>query len=692
MRIAVDIGGTFTDLVAVDDEGKVYRSKALTTPDDLSRGIRNCLQGASIDVATAKFFVHGSTVTINAVLEHKGARTGLITTKGFRDVYEIGRGNRPEGYNLFFKRPVPLVSRDLRLEVDERLYATGEVLKPLDEQSARESIETLKRANVESVAVCLLHSYANPAHERRLGQLLSRDFPEAYVSLSHEILREFREYERTSTTVLNSYIGPIVRGYLGLLEKMLDDCAFRGTFRVMQSNGGVMSAETAMKMPVTMMESGPVAGVIAAAHLGEQLDCRHVISFDMGGTTAKTSLIKDFHPEVTSNYYVGGYVSGHPMMLPVVDIVEVGNGGGSIAWIDPAGGLKVGPQSAGAAPGPACYDQGGSEPTVSDANLIAGRIAPEYFLGSGIRLRHEKAAQAISEKIAEPLGLSLEEAALGILTITNFNMSLAVRAVSVEKGYDPRDCVLVPSGGGGALHALAIARELSVPRVIIPPMPAHFSAFGMLLADLKHDYVQTFVRELTETTGVEISDAFAALEKSAVETLNEEGAAWEQIVLRRFLDMRYRGQEYTLPVPIQEDLRAISDFDAIRSRFDQLHQEHYGHSAPKEPVVMVNLRLSALGKFDNRLPLASSSRESDRGERGKRPIIFDSGQQAVNCPIYLRSGFRTGDRLAGPAVIEEQGATILLYPSDNMQVNEFGHLIIDVGSGTSSSVGFARRA
>ena len=678
MRIAVDIGGTFTDLVAVDDDGRVSRSKALTTPDDLARGIGDCLTGANVAVAGANFFVHGSTVTINAVLERKGARTGLITTKGFRDVYEIGRGNRPEGYNLFFKRPVPLVPRDLRLEVDERLYASGEVLTALDETSAATAIDALKKAGVESVAVCLLHSYANAAHEQRLGELLRQQFPEAYVSLSHEILREFREYERTSTTALNSYVGPLVRRYLVSLEKMLGAAGFHGTFRVMQSNGGVMSAETAKKMPVTMMESGPVAGVIAAARLGEALGCRHIISFDMGGTTAKSSLIKDFHPEVTSSYYVGGYVTGHPMMLPVVDIVEVGNGGGSIAWIDPAGGLKVGPQSAGAAPGPACYGKGGVEPTVTDANLIAGRIDPEYFLGSGIRLQRDQAAAAIMAKVGKPLGLSLEEAALGILTIANFNMSLSVRAVSVEKGYDPRDCVLVPSGGGGALHAIAIARELAVPRVIIPPMPAHFSALGMLMADLKHDYVQTFVRELADTSGAQIADAFAVLEKSATDTLREEGCKPEQMVLRRFLDMRYRGQEYTLPVPVTEDLRTLTDFSAIRARFDQMHQDHYGHSAPKEPVMMVNLRLSALGKFDNKLPLATASRAEDRGERGRRPVIFDT--QPVACPIYLSSGFKAGDRLAGPAVIEELGATILVYPGDTMEVNELGQLVIEVGS------------
>ena len=676
MRIAVDIGGTFTDLVAVDELGRLHSSKSLTTPDDLARGIAACLSQAKIDVAGASFFVHGSTVTINAVLERKGAKTGLITTKGFRDVYEIGRGNRPEGYNLFFKRPVPLVPRDLRLEVDERLYATGEVLTPLDERSAVSTIAALKAAAVESIAVCLLHSYANPAHEKRLGELLREQFPQAYVSLSHELLREFREYERTSTTALNAYVGPLVNRYLTSLEAMLGDSGFHGTFRVMQSNGGLMSAETAKRMAVTMMESGPVAGVIAAAHLGESLNCRHIISFDMGGTTAKSSLIKDFQPEVTSSYYVGGYVTGQPMMLPVVDIVEVGNGGGSIAWIDAAGGLKVGPQSAGAVPGPACYAQGGREPTVTDANLIVGRIDPEYFLGSGIRLQPEKAAQAITERIAKPLRMSLEEAALGILTLANFNMSLSVRAVSVEKGYDPRDCAVVPSGGGGALHAVAIARELSVPRVIVPPMPAHFSAFGMLLADLKHDYVRTFVRELEETCGAEIADAFAVLEKSAMETLAEEGSKPQQIVRRRFLDMRYRGQEYTLPVPITEELRALADFHVIRARFDELHQAHYGHSAPNEPVMMVNLRLSALGKNDSRLPLMAPYRQGDSGQRGTRPVIFAT--EPLDTPIFLRSGFKSGDHVKGPAVIEEMGATILVYPGDTMHVNEYGHLVIEV--------------
>ncbi len=684
MRIAVDIGGTFTDLVAVDDQGDIIQSKSLTTPEELSRGIQDCLTKANIQLSAAEFFIHGSTIAINAVLERKGVKTALITTRGFRDAYEIGRGNRPEGYNLFFKRPAPLVPRELRLEVNERLLASGAILEPLDEHSARAAIAELKSRKVESVAVCLLHSYANPLHEQRLGELLRQEFPQAYVALSHEILRECREYERTSTTVLNGYVGPIATRYLISLERLFKAAGFRGSFLIMQSNGGAMSVETAKKVPVTMMESGPVAGVIGAAALGEAVNCRRMISFDMGGTTAKASLIKDFHPELTSSYYIGGYVSGQPMMLPVVDIVEVGAGGGSIAWIDDAGALKVGPRSAGAAPGPACYGRGGKEPTVTDANLILGRIDAEYFLGGGIRLVQDRAVEAVRDRIGNPLGLGLEEAALGILTIANYNMSLAVRAVSVERGYDPRDCVLVASGGGGPLHAGAIARELSVPRLIIPPMPAHFSALGMLLADLKHDYVQTCLRELPEISPGELAARFAPLEMQAVETLIAEGAQEKKIILRRFLDMRYRGQEYTLPVPLTENLRRLDELASIRSRFNALYQEHYGHSAPEEPVVIVNLRLTALGAAGNRPSLRAPFRENDKGKKGLRPVTFDGAQGPVSCPIFLRSGLCAGEQLQGPAVVEEIGSTILIYPGDAAFVNEFDHLIIDVSTGALS--------
>jgi N-methylhydantoinase A len=681
MRIAVDIGGTFTDLVALDDQGNLYQSKSLTTPEELARGIQDCLIKANIQLSMANLFVHGSTIAINAVLERKGAKTSLITTRGFRDIYEIGRGNRPEGYNLFFKRSVPLVPRELRLEVDERLLASGEMLRPLDERSVRAAIAELKSHKIEGVAVCLLHSYANPTHEQRLGELFREEFPQAYVALSHEILRECREYERTSTVVLNAYVGPIVARYLICLEQLLQAAGFHGAFLIMQSNGGAMSVETAKKIPAATMESGPVAGVIGTAQLSETLNFRRVISFDMGGTTAKASLIKDFHPEVTSSYYIGGYVSGHPMMLPVVDIVEIGAGGGSIAWIDDSGALKVGPRSAGAVPGPACYGRGGEDPTVTDANLVLGRIDPKYFLGGGIGLTKDRALRALTERIGNPLGLAPEEAALGILTIADYSMSLAVRAVSVERGYDPRDCVLVASGGGGPLHARAIARELSVPRVVVPPMPAHFSALGMLLADLRHDYVQTCLRELSETSGTELAEHFAPLERQAVETLISEGARETDILMHRFLDMRYRGQEYTLPVPVNESLSALGELTSIRSRFNALYHDQYGHSTPEESLVIVNLRLVATGSSPRRVSLRAPFRERDKGKKGERAVVFEAARGPILCPIFLRSGLSPGGRLHGPAVVEEIGSTILLYPGDSAFVSEFGHLIIEVFTG-----------
>lgn len=362
-----------------------------------------------------------------------------------------------------------------------------------------------------------------------------------------------------------------------------------------------------------------------------------------------------------------------------MDIVEVGAGGGSIAWIDDSGALKVGPRSAAAVPGPAGYGRGGKEPTVTDANLVLGRIDAEYFLGGGIHLLKDRAVEAIKECIGNPLGLGLEEAALGILTIANYNMSIAVRAVTVERGYDPRDCVLVASGGGGPLHAGAIARELSVPRVVIPPMPAHFSALGMLLTDLKHDYVQTCLRELSETSGRELAGWFAPSERRAVETLISEGVKEKEMIMRRFLDMRYRGQEYTLPVPLTEDLGKLDELTSIRSRFNVLYQEHYGHSAPAEPVVIVNLRLTAIGASAKRLSLRASFREEDKGKKSLRPVTFDGAQGPVSCPVFLRSGLSAGERLQGPVVVEEIGSTILIYPGDVAFVNEFGHIIIDIG-------------
>ncbi|MGA8297450.1 MAG: hydantoinase/oxoprolinase family protein, partial [Acidimicrobiales bacterium] len=539
--IAVDIGGTFTDLIGYEAHtGRFLHAKSLTTPHDLVEGVLACIEKSDADLAAATDVVHGSTIAINTVLEAKGARTGLVVTQGTRDVYAMGRGNRPEAYNLFFRRPRPLVPRALTFEVPERVLASGKVAIPLDEDAVLAACAALRDAGVEAVAVCFLHSYANPEHERLTGAIIRAELPQAYVSLSHEILRHYREYERTSTTVINSYIGPIVSRYVESLEHRLRERGLDGEIWIMQSGGGVMTPSTAARQPVAMMESGPVGGIIAATEVGRELGHTNVIAFDMGGTTAKVSLIRDGTSTITDGYYIGGYAEGHPVLGPVVDVVEVGTGGGSIAWIDEVGALKVGPRSAGAEPGPICYRRGGVDPTITDANVVLGRIRPSAFMGGEMELDVGGALEGIAKHVAEPLGLELLAAAHGIIEVANAKMALAVREVSVAKGHDPRDFVLLASGGAGPLHAIAIARELDIPRVVVPRYPGHFSAVGMLLADERHDLVQTIYARfdrldpaLLEVRYREMGDSLAQL------------IGIDRLRVEAFLDMRYAGQDFT---------------------------------------------------------------------------------------------------------------------------------------------------
>src|SRR3954452_8160346 len=495
--VAVDIGGTFTDLIGFDDETQTFvQAKSLTTPAELTQGVINCLKESGIDAGRIDELIHGSTTAINTLIERKGAKTGLVVTRGTRDVYIIGRGNRPEAYNLLFHKHRPLVSRRLTREVEERVLPSGGVHARLDRTSLKEACRVLKEEGVDAVAVCFLHSYVNPDHERAAGEALREALPDAYLSLSHDILREYREFERMSTTVVNAYIGPKGGGYVKSLKSNLGDSGFRGNLSIMRSNGGVMTPEVATERPVAMMESGPVGGIIASAGVGEALGFQNVISFDMGGTTARASLVRDGEPTLAPGYYVGGYASGHPVMLPMIDVVEVGAGGGSIAWRDDIGALKVGPQSAGADPGPICYRGGGTEPTITDANVVLGRLDPDNFLGGQMKLDADGAAKGIAEKIAKPLKMDTIAAAQAIIEIAISKMSLAVREVSVEKGYDPRDFALVASGGAGPLHVIAIARELHIPTVIVPLFPSHFSALGMLVADERHDFIRTYYSDL----------------------------------------------------------------------------------------------------------------------------------------------------------------------------------------------------
>lgn len=680
LNLGLDIGGTFTDLIIFDEEtGNLQHAKSSTTPSDLTIGILNCLKKIKFDMKQCRNFVHGTTVAINTVIEGKGARTALVTTQGTRDVYRIGRGNRPEAYNIFFKRPVPLVYRHMTFEAPERILATGEILKPLSREEAISVAEEVAKRQPEAVAVCFLHSYVNPIHESIMGEALKEVIPSAYISLSHQILREYREYERTSTTVINAYIGPKVGRYIRDLEKLLNSLGFSGSLMIMQSNGGVMSPEVAQKIPVAMMESGPVGGIIASAEIGKRLGYKNVIAFDMGGTTAKASLIKDGEPSIAEGYYIGGYASGQPAMLPVIDVVEVGAGGGSIAWIDEVGGLRVGPQSAGGDPGPVCYDQGGEEPTVTDANVILGRISAQYFLGGEMPLNVELAKRAIEKKVSSKLGLSIEETAMGIIKIAVANMSFAVRGVSVEKGYDPREFVLVASGGAGPLHALEIARELKIPKVIIPLLPAHFSALGMLMTDVKHDYVRTYYSPLKDADFSIIKKIYEEMAEVGKETLRREGVGKESIRIQPFFDLRYIGQEFFLTVPVSENEIFSENRDSIRKAFDNLHDLRYGHKASNEPIEIVNIRLTAYGlrkkiefpekKVDNKKEIL----------KGYREVYLNDPKKPVKCPIYDREALPSGYTVEGPAIIEEYASTTYLSYGDRATICPYGEILISVG-------------
>ena len=681
-RVAIDIGGTFTDLVGIRD-GEIVIDKTSTTPDDPTRGVAEALRGVAADIGTISDFLHGTTIAINTVLERKGAKTALITTKGFRDVYAMGRNNRPEAFNLEFRRPRPLVPRSLTWEVSARMMASGEVLQPLDDAEVEEIGRELISRGVTSAAVCLIHAYANPDHERRIGDILEKVCPGVFVSLSHEILREYREYERTSTTALNAYVGPRVRGYLDRLEGFLSDGKFAGNIQIMRSNGGTMSLGQARVQPVTMMESGPVAGMIAAGRIAELFGLERCIGFDMGGTTAKASLITDGVPEISDDYYIGGYARGQPMQLPVVDIVEVGAGGGSIAWTDARGGLHVGPQSAGADPGPACYGKGGEVPVVTDADLVLGRLNGGRFLSGRMGLDPKLSEAAIRSKIADPLGLSVTDAALGIARIADASMSLAVRSVSVERGCDPRDTAMIAFGGAGPLHAGSIAREIFMQRVIVPRYPGNFSALGMLLAPWRQDFVRTFVGDLGSIDAKTAQSAFDELRAAGTRRVADEDMSARQTEFQFAADLRYRGQEHTIPVPLAgaDDLSGGGS-PALRRTFDQLHDRRYGHAAPDEAIQIVNLRL-ILRAADQDLStdwLAEAHAPEDRHPDQTRDVVFDDPQAPVASRIVWRPGLPAGASVEGPAVIEEPNSTVLIHPGDVATVTEHGHLDIAIAS------------
>ena len=679
--VGVDIGGTFTDLVGCID-GRIVTSKASTVPADPTQGVADTLRLADCDMTRLAEVLHGSTTAINTVLERKGALTALVTTKGFRDVYAIGRGNRIESFNLFFHRPKPLVPRNLTFEIEERINAKGEILHALPDAAVEELAALLEQHRVEAVAVCLLHAYANPAHERQIGALLRARLPGVFVTLSHEILREYREYERTSTTALNAYVGPRVQAYLRRLESYLRKERFAGKVAIMRSNGGVMSLSLAQDQPVSMMESGPVAGMIGAGRLSAHLGLERCIGFDMGGTTAKTTLITNGSPAIEEGYGIGGAASGQPMQLPVVDIVEVGAGGGSIAWIDPDGGIHVGPQSAGADPGPACYGKGNPDPVVTDANLVLGRLNPKRFLGGNMALDVEAAARAIQQKLADPLGLSVREAALGIVRIADAAMSLAVRAVSVNKGVDPRDTALIAFGGGGALHASAIAREIFVRQVIVPKLPGTFSALGMLMASWRQDFVRTLIGRLGTLKANNVETVFAELANAGEEQIARDGIGRNESDFAFYAHLRYVGQEHTIPIPVSGATMLTGDLVPLRKMFHAEHAKRYSQSAPDESMEIVSLRLVVTAPRQDSLAerwLVEPWQPEAPMEEANRDVVFDDAERPVQTRVLWRPSLPAGMTIEGPAIIEEPNATTLIHPGDTVTVSGAGHLIIAIG-------------
>jgi N-methylhydantoinase A len=673
LRIGVDIGGTFTDLVALDEAtGAVTNTKALSTPRDLLDGVLRCVDQTGVALADCRLVVHGTTIGINALLEEKGARAGLITTEGFRDVLGIGRGNFLRMYDVLYRRPTPLVPRGRCLEVPERLSARGEILTPLDEKAVRAAAEQLARDGVESVAIVFLFSYRNPAHERRAAEIVRAVLPDAAISVSHHITQEWREYERTSTTVVNAFIQPIMEHYLGAFERGLAGRGFRGQLLVTQSNGGAFTLDAARGKPVHTIESGPAAGAVGCAVLATMLGLDRAISFDMGGTTAKCAIVERGLVQTSDEYHV----NGHPLRIPVIDIKEVSAGGGTIAWIDPGGALALGPESAGAEPGPVCYARGGSKPTVTDANLVLGRIDAGTFLGGTMPLDATRAAGAVDEQLAVPLGLARVSAAAGVVRLADVKMALAVRSITTERGLDPRDYALVAYGGGGPLHAVAIARELGIPRVVIPLSPSTFSAWGMLAADLRHDLVRTVLEPLERADAAWADARYREMQRE-IETILPPIGARE---MHRAADLRYLGQVHTVTVT----LRDLAEWPDLRKQFDAAHERAYGYAAPDVDVELINLRLTVVFPLERpRLPTLARV-DGATAPFETRKIYSTLAQDVQEYRVYQRDRLRAGQRIDGPAAIEEAGTTTIIEPGDALTVEAHGALVIDVMKGVSA--------
>ena len=681
MRIGIDVGGTFTDIVLIDDvSGQIHYTKVLTTHDDLAEGVIGGIDkilgmvGAGFD--RINYMVHGTTIGTNALIERKGARTGLITTQGMRDVLEIGRIERPAAglYDIFVDTPLPLVPRYLRLDVKERVGADGQVVVPLDEESAREAVSFLKDQGVESIAVTLLFSFRNPVHEKRLQEICQSMFPEAAVSISSEIAPEFREFERTSTTVIDAYLAPVVERYIDNLEGQLRDRYGDVDLRIMQASGGSMTTEMAKYRAVNIVNSGPAGGALAAAYVGRLTGDRQVVSVDMGGTSFDVGVIDRGEPRVAPESQFEGF----PVKIPILDVQAIGAGGGSLAWIDEGGALNVGPESAGSEPGPACYGLGGERPTVTDANLVLGRLNPDYFLGGEMKLYPELAEKAIRQHVAEPLVVSLEEAAGGIIRVVNANMERAISVNSTEKGFDVREFALLAFGGAGPLHAVELAQDLDMKRVVVPPYAGTFSAVGLLVANTRYDYASTVAKNEKELTPEELLAAFKELETQGRDQLKEQNVPEDQIEIVWSVDLRYEGQSYELSTPVmRKELLTQADIKEIVDLFHDLHYRIYAYGSVDEMVEFINLRVAAIGKVLE-VSLAHSGAgdgDAEIARKGSRPVHFPT-EGFIDTTIHDRALLRPGHVVSGPALVEEMASTTVLTPGVEGTVDEYGNILV----------------
>lgn len=680
LRVASDIGGTFTDLVYLDEAtGETGAFKTSTTPGDFAQGVLHTIKKAEFEVPATRFFIHGSTVVINTLTERKGAKTGLITTRGFRDVLEITRANRPDLYNMYYTKPKPFVPRQFCLEVRERMNCRGEELLPLDEEDVEKAVAYLKKEGIESIAVCFLHSYANPSHELKCGDIIRRAAPGLPVTLSCEITLEWREYERTNTAVLNSYVLTKTGAYLDNLEKNLSEMGMGRVCHIMQSNGGTVTFERGRTAPINTVESGPAGGVIGAAVLGKAIGEVDVISFDVGGTTAKVSLVVGGNPPISTDYKIEWRrdFAGYPILAPTIDIVEIGSGGGSLAWVDGGGALRVGPESAGADPGPACYGRGGNSPTVTDANVVAGRINPAYFLGGEIPLHVGLAKKAI-KPIAAAYKISIEEAAMGIIRLADSSMMNALKLVSVRRGYDPRDFTLVAFGGGGAMHAGSLIRELRVKKAVIPTNPAVFSAWGMLVADLRQDFIKTFIVRIDQVEPVVIEKLFSEMEEKAMSLMVEQRIAEDEVLFQRYADMRYWGQEHTVKVPVEAGLFDELLLRKTREKFHQLHEQAYSFRL-ESPIEIVNYHLISFGITPKpRLSTVSGpALKLDEAVKGRRLVNF-AELGFFKSAVYERTLLPVEEFLEGPLVIEEPASTTVVFPDQRVARDRYGFLHIEM--------------